>query len=53
MKEQQIINEAPPEEEENESQDIMGSRMQQSSGKSKVTYPSQPLNEANDSDEGD
>jgi hypothetical protein len=39
MKEHQIINEVPVEEEENESQDVMGSRMQQSSDKRKVTYP--------------
>lgn len=39
---QQIINEVPLEEEEGESQDVMGSRMQQSSGKSKVMYQNQP-----------
>jgi restriction endonuclease Mrr len=42
---QQIINEVPPEEEEGESQDVMGSRMQHSSGKSKVMYQNQPTDD--------
>lgn len=51
QEEQQIINEVPPEEEEGESQDVMGSRMQQSSGKSKVTYQNQQLDEVDEEEE--